>query len=377
VTLTKIPPGQPLTPTQINGLRLVSLLGGSNRDVVLAIDVTESVGLNDQGRVSLRQIVEDSLKAGDSVYIVPFAEDAGSLSVENPLGTPIHFSNKNSENIDRVLAKIPSNDPKRHGTDIQRAELTIYQGIAQINQNRLWENQPIKSQSVVWVTDAPLLTQPGITSQIWLETPANSPFRIAQSAESQERQKWIKILPLKERSLTIKNRNNKDYQIAIVDINPRVQEICTPVPGGQETCLVNPYLLKQLWLPSLVILLIVLAGIWSLVKFIRLQKKWEITFKIVANGEDEEKIYIPNNRKIAVGQNDHSCKYYIDCPGGELQAYLERRGESLYLIPNKDAKIEVNGKLIRSRILISNLKFTLSFPDKYQREQEIFIKIKK
>ncbi|MDP5016516.1 MAG: VWA domain-containing protein, partial [Dolichospermum sp.] len=67
MTLTKITPGQPLTDTQRNGLQLVSLWGGSKRDVVLAIDVTESVGLNDQGRIRLRQIVADSLKPGDSV----------------------------------------------------------------------------------------------------------------------------------------------------------------------------------------------------------------------------------------------------------------------------------------------------------------------
>jgi hypothetical protein len=69
VTLTKITPGQPLTDTQRNGLQLVSLWGGGKRDVVLAIDITESVGLNDQGRIHLRQIVEDSLKPGDSVFV--------------------------------------------------------------------------------------------------------------------------------------------------------------------------------------------------------------------------------------------------------------------------------------------------------------------
>jgi hypothetical protein len=36
-------------------------------DVVLAIDLTESVGLNDEGRIRLRQIVEDSLRPGDPV----------------------------------------------------------------------------------------------------------------------------------------------------------------------------------------------------------------------------------------------------------------------------------------------------------------------
>ena len=271
MTLTKITPGQPLTDTQRNGLQLVSLWGGGKRDVVLAIDVTESVGFNDQGRIRLRQIVADSLKSGDSVYVVPFAQDLvfdDIISVENPLGNPIYFRDKNSENINKVLAKIPFNsDPNRYGTDIQRAELTVYQGIAQINQNRVSKNQLIKPQSVVWITDAPLFTQPGITSQVWIETPANSPFRIATSPESQERQGWIKALSFKERSLIIKNQDNKDYTLSVVDINPTVQEVCTPAPGGQETCLVNPYLFKQLWLPSLILLLILglmVGGIFCL-----------------------------------------------------------------------------------------------------------------
>ncbi|MDB9521724.1 hypothetical protein PN480_07125 [Dolichospermum circinale CS-1225] len=110
MTLTKISPGQPLTDIQKNGLQLVSLLTGGKRDVVLAIDVTESVGFNDQGRIRLRQIVTDSLKIGDSVYVVPFAQNLvfdDVISVENPLGTPIYFGQKNAENIDKVLAKIP------------------------------------------------------------------------------------------------------------------------------------------------------------------------------------------------------------------------------------------------------------------------------
>ena len=94
MTLTKISPGQPLTDIQKNGLQLVSLLTGGKRDVILAIDVTESVGFNDQGRIRLRQIVTDSLKIGDSVYVVPFAQNLvfdDVISVENPLGTPIYF----------------------------------------------------------------------------------------------------------------------------------------------------------------------------------------------------------------------------------------------------------------------------------------------
>jgi hypothetical protein len=379
VTLTKITPGQPLTDTQKNGLQLVSLLGGGKRDVVLAIDVTESVGLNDQGRIRLRQIVEDSLKPGDSVYVVPFAQNVvfdEVISVENPLGKPIYFSKKNSENINKVLAKIPFNyDPNRYGTDIQRAELTVYQGIAQINQNRLVKNQSIKPQSVIWITDATLGTKPGITSEIWIETPADSPFRIATSPESQERQNWIKSLPLQERSLIIKNQDNKDYKLSVIDLNPTIQEFCTPAPGGQETCLVNPYLLKQLLFPGLILLLLIAAAVWSLCKFARLQKKWKLQIRCEDNAEDEEKLCIlPNNKKIAIGEDSPNS---VDCPGGDIRGYLQRQGEKLYLVPTPEANIQLNNKKVTSKTLITNSRFTLNCPDPRQRDYQINVKVEK
>ena len=382
MTLTKITPGQPLTDTQKKGLQLVSLLGRGKRDVVLAIDVTESVGLNDQGRIRLRQIVEDSLKPGDSVYVVPFAQNVvfdEVISVENPLGKPIYFSKKNSENINKVLAKIPFNyDPNRYGTDIQRAELTVYQGVAQINQNRLAKNQSIKPQSVVWITDATLGTKPGITSEIWIETPANSPFRIATSPESEERQNWIKSLPLHERSLIIKNQDSKDYKLSVIDLNPTVQEICTPAPGGQETCLVNPYLLKQLWFPSLILLLLIAAGVWSLCKFTRLQKKWKLRIRFEDDAEDEEKLcMLPNTKKIAIGEDDPSYGDSIDSPGGEIRGYLQRQGEKLYLVPTPEGNIQLNNKKITSKTLITNSRFTLNCPDSRQRDYQINVKVEK
>lgn len=382
MTLTKISPGQPLTDIQKNGLQLVSLLTGGKRDVVLAIDVTESVGFNDQGRIRLRQIVTDSLKTGDYVYVVPFAQNLvfdDVISVENPLGTPIYFGQKNTENIDKVLAKIPfSSDPNRYGTDIQKAELTIYQGIAQINQNRVSKNQLIKPQSVVWITDAPLFTQPGINSQIWTETPADSPLRIATSPASQERQKWIETLPLKQRSLTIITQSNKDYQLSVVDINPTIQEFCTPAPGGQETCLVNSYLLKQLWVPGLILLLLIAAGVWSLCKFARLQKKWKLRITFEDNTEDEEKLCIlPNKKKIAIGEDDPSCDDSIDCPGGEIRGHLQRQGEKLYLVPTPEGNIQLNNKKVTSKTLITNSRFTLNCPDSRQRDYQINVKIEK
>jgi hypothetical protein len=381
VNISKITPGQTLTSSQKFGLDLVAILGGG-RDVVLAIDMTESVGLNDEGRNRLRQIVEDSLKPGDSVYIVPFAKDVNlseATSNINQLGTPIYFGSKSKENIDKVLAKIPfTSDPSRYGTDIQRAELTIYQGIAQINQNRLQANQLIKPQSVVWLTDAPLLTQSGITSQVWIETPAESPFRNGSSPESQQRQAWMKALPLRERSRSIITKDNKAYKLTVVDIAPTVQEFCTPAPGGQETCLVNPYLIKKLWLPSLILLLILAVLSWTAFKYYRLQKRWEliVDFEATANPEDQ-KCRLPNNKRIAIGEYDATCVDSIDCPGVEVRAYLERKGEKLYLVPTDLASISYQGKEITSRTLISRSSFRINCPDKRQGDYEIIIKVKK
>lgn len=382
MTLTRITPGQPITSVQKIELDIVSVLGGG-RDIVLAIDITESVGLNDEGHIRLRQIIEDSLKPGDSVYIVPFAQHATLdqvLSEAYPLGKPLYLSSKSKENIDKILEKIPSKpDTHLYGTDIQRAELTIYQGIAQINQNRLQKNQPIKRQSVVWITDAPLFTQPGITSQVWVETSADSPFRNAESPESKQREVWIKALPLKKRSLSIVTKDNKEYKLTVVDIAPTAQEFCTPVPGGQDTCLINPYLVRQLWLTGLISLLVLLAIIWLAIKFHRLQKKWYliVSFEAKTNPEDQ-KCSLPNNKRIAIGEYDSTYHDSIDCPGVEVKAYLERTGEKLYLVPNNNlVPIYYNGKEITSRTLINKSSFRLNVPEGDKRDYEIIIKVNK
>lgn len=375
-----VPSPQSLSPRQQIGLNLVSYLRG--RDVVLAIDLTESVGLNDEGRIRLRQIVEDSLKPGDSVYIVTFARDVSLAEVTasiNPLGVPIEFKSQNKDNVDKVLAKIPlTSDINRYNTDIQRAEFIVYQGLAQLNQNRLGQNKPIKSQSVVWVTDAPLLTQPGITSDVWVETPANSPFRIGNSPESKQRQAWIKALPIQKRSRSIITKDNREYKLTVVDIAPTIQEFCTPAPGGEETCLVNSYLIKQLWLPGLILFLILVSTIFGVIKFWRLQKKWEliVDFEVTANPEDQ-KCRLPHNKKIAIGEYDPSCVDSIDSPGEEVRAYLVRKGEKLYLEPTNLAPIYYQGREVNSRIFISRSQFRLNCPDAYNREYEIVIKIKK
>lgn len=378
MTVTKIPPGQQISPTQQVGLNLVSLLS-RGRDVILAIDLTESVGLNNEARIRLRQIVEDSIQPGDYIYIVPFAQDVilGELaSGVDILGKPIKYTRKNPETIEELLAKIPlTYDSSYYGTDIQRAELTIYQGIAQINHHRLQNRQAIKPQSIVWLTDAPLFTEPGITSEVWIETPASSPFRNADSPESQQRQAWINILPLHKRSLTITTPENRPHTLTIVDIAPTVQEFCTPAPGNKETCLVNPYLKQQLGFPSLILLFIFISLFSAAWKLHRLRHKWELDIYI--EDQEEQICTLKNKQRIAVGTDEQNCTDFIECPTSEVRAYLERQGEKLYLIPTKEAPIHYNGRDIISRTLITHSQIRLNFPDIKQGKYEINIQIKK
>lgn len=385
MTNTKVTPGTtPLTSTQKVGLELVSRLSGG-RDVVLAIDLTSSVGLNDEGRTRLRQIVEDSIKPGDFVYVIPFGSDVvlkPENSSQNPLVEPVKFTNNLPESTQQVLAKIALvSDPNLANTDIQKAELIIYQGLAQLNQNRLQQNQGVKPQSVVWITDAPILTSPGINSSTWIETPAQSPFRIISSSESQERQSWIQALPIQKRSLVIQTKNqnlNGKYNLSVVDITATVQEFCTPAPGGAETCLVNPYLLKQLWLPGLISGIFLVLIILGIFKALRLQKKWEliVDFEVTAKPEDQ-KCRLPHNKKIAIGtaEHDSKCIDSINCPGSEVRGYLERQGEKLYLVPTGNAPVYYHGKEVLSRILICNWQFRINCPDVKKRDYEIVFKV--
>ncbi len=138
-----------------------------------------------KGAFRLRQLIEDSLQKGDSVYVVPFASTVNPLaSTVNPISleTAISFQGK-PEEIDRILKTVPfQSNATQQRTDIQLAESFIYRELARVNQCRLVQNKSIKPQSVVWLTDAPLFTEPGITSDIWIETPADSPFRVPKLA---------------------------------------------------------------------------------------------------------------------------------------------------------------------------------------------------
>ena len=371
--------GQNLQSWQKTGLELVANIYGG-RDVVLAIDLTESVGLNDEGRIRLRQIVEDSLRPGDKVYVVPFATIVNPLTPQiNPLTVEGAVKFNGKQDISKILELIPFKpNLTLQNTDVQRAELFIYQNLAQINQCRLGKNQPIKPQSVIWITDAPLLTAAGIDSKIWIETPRDSPFRVENSEESQQRISWINALPLNNRKLLIRTENGEEYQLAVVDIAPTVQEFCTPAPGGRETCLVNSYLGKLLWLPGLIFLLVFIGFIVGVKRWMSLQKKWELVVDFIATQIEEDQICrLPNNKRIAIGEYDDFCVDSIDTPGPEIRAFLIRKGNRLYLEPTGDADISLNGKKISSRTLISSSQVRLNCPHGRNRDYEIIIKIKK
>lgn len=259
-------------------------------------------------------------------------------------------------------------------TDIQKAEGYIYQGLAGLNQCRLADSQAIKPQSVVWLTDAPLSTAAGITSDVWVETPGGSPFRNADSTESQNRQTWLNTLPLKERSRQIEGNNNTSYQITVVDIAPTVQEFCTPAPGGKETCLVTPYLLKMLWLPtSILVALLIAAGIGT--KYlIALNKKWKLKISFTTDDSREEQTcYLKNKQKIAIGDDSLNS---IACPGEEIRGYLQRKGDRLYLIPTKTEPIFYREQEVLKTIEIERNSFRFNCPSLANNQQDFDINIR-
>lgn len=361
----QITTGETLSSNQKLGLELVSKLGGG-RDVVFAVDLTESVSLDDAGRVRLKQIIQDSLNKGDRVYIVPFSS---RVNPTNPQINPINLSNSivfnnPKEDIERIIEQIPLQaNINEKNTDIQQAEHFIYRNLAHINQKRLCENQPIKPQSVVWLTDAPLNTESGITSDVWVETPYNSPYRNSTSTESIDRAKWLNNLPINLRSLNIGN-----YQLTVADIKPTVQEFCTPAPGGKETCLVNSYIASQLWLPTTILSLIIISllggGIlgWRYINSIN--KPLKLSIEI--NGNDGQEIkYLYNQKSISIGED-------IECLGGEIRGYLKREKNKIFLEPTKLLPIIYRGKELKQRQLIEGNIIRLNCP---YNDQDFEIKI--
>jgi hypothetical protein len=329
----------------------------------MAIDLTESVGLNAEGRLRLTQIIQDSLQAGDTVYILPFASEINPLQPKtNPIVVQngIEFRGK-PEDIEAILNTLPfESEVNLNNTDIQNAELFVYRELARLNQCRLSDSQAVKPQSVVWLTDAPLLTPAGITSDTWIETPANSQFRLEDSQGSQDRQSWLRALPLKERSQTITTNDNRSYQLSVVDIPPTVQEFCTPVPGGKETCLVTPYLAKLLWLPTLIGIILLGIGALGTGYLITLNKKWKL--KITFESDDSKEpqtCYLKHQQKIAIGGNSLTA---IPCPGEDIIAYLIRKGNKLYLKPTKTAPILYRDRELNKEELITRDRFTINCP---------------
>lgn len=361
--------GEILSDNQQLGLELVSKFSGG-RDVVFAVDLTQSVSLDEEGRVRLTQIVQDSLNKGDRVYIVPFSSqvnptnpDINPISIENA----IIFTNP-KEDISRIIEQIPLNaNLKEKNTDIHQAEHFIYRNLAHINQKRLCDNQPIKPQPVVWLTDAPLKTEAGITSDVCIETPYNSPYRNSNSSESVDRANWLKHLPI-----TSNSRNFDNYQLTVVDIKPTVQEFCTPAPGGKETCLVNSYIASQLWLPTTILFLIIAmilgGGIFAIRYYLSLQETWKIEIEL-PNDEDKLNASLKNKSSLSIGED-------IECLGGEIRGYLKREGNKLFIEPTNTLPIIYRGKEIRKKQLIEGNIIRLNYPYN-DREFEIKITVSK
>lgn len=343
---------------QSEKLKWVSWLD-PGRDVVLAIDLTESVGLNDSGRRTLRQIVEDSLKPGDITHIITFSDKI--LSRDSLKEFEI-------SQIEEVLAKIPLKvDKDQKNTDIQEAELYIYKYLAQLNYDRLTNQRPVKSQSVIWITDAPLFTESGITSDIWIETPTSSPFRDKNSPKSVEREKWLEVLPYTEQSKQIQKTvgssdySNSSFTITIVDIPPFIQESCAPLTGGRMGCLVDPYINQQLFWPSIFATIGLAFFLVLLVPLIRYcvayNKTWVLEVGFESDHKrDDKTLYLKLGEKISIGEED------LDGLPGITQtvAYLERRKNSLYIVSLGDennAVLELDGIPVKSEQDITRKNF--------------------
>lgn len=358
---SRVTPGTPLNPWQRKGIETISYFEG--RDIILAIDTTQSVQLNDEGILRLKQIVRDQLKNGDSIYIAPFASDIDLSKL------PIEVKDQNE--INQVISSLPlQSDPNAANTDIQNAELKIYKHLAQLNQDRLQEKQPVKFQAVVWITDAPLRTE---TGDEWIETPATSPFRDPNSTESLERAKWLQALPLNPRSISI----NDSYKLTVVDIPATVQEFCTPAPSGQETCSVNPYLVSQLWLPvlgsgiaSLAIVFFISWMIW--------QRGGKLKLNVEIDGEQLQEFKLKNKEKIAIGEWSSGYKHSIEFQGSETRGYLQRDGRDIYLIPlpiesDHSTGIYINERQITKKKKLESHRLELNCPNR--QGQDLLIKI--
>lgn len=321
------PSKEKLSPEQKQGLEIVSrFTPNQGREIVLAIDRTQSVRIEEEGRTRITQLIRDALQVGDRIYIVDFATDIDDTKLaKEPI---IIRSNEDKTKLSSNLSF--EAEPNLRNTDIQNAEWKIYRRLAELNQERLIAKQPIYRQSVIWMTDAPLFTKSPVTEQDWIETPTNSPFRDANSQQSKDRNDWLQSLNLlnkPERSHQIKD----NYKLTVVDIAPTVQEVCTYAPSGQSNCLVTPYLVSQLWLPALIVgvssIALLIGLILSGLHIYASRKEWKISI------DDGDLQKMKNRYNLG--------EYPFDCGDSEIKGCLVRRGKELWLELSKNDTLQI------------------------------------
>jgi hypothetical protein len=361
---TVYPSKEKLSSEQKQFLEIVSkFTPNQGREIFIAIDRTQSVRIEEEGRTRITQLIRDALQVGDRIYIVDFATDIDEAEL---FKQPIVI--RSNEDKTKLLSGLKFEaDPNLRNTDIQNAEGKIYRRLAELNQERLIAKQPIYRQSVIWMTDAPLFSKSPATEQDWIETPPSSPFRDANSEQSKDRSDWLQGLDLlnkPERSHQIKD----NYKLTVVDIAPTVQEVCTYAPSGQSNCLVTPYLVDQLWLPALI------CGVSGIAIFIGLvlsglhiyasRKDWKISI----NDGDIQKM----KNRYNLGE------YPFDCDDGELRGYLERKGKELWIKPTTDIlQIFLDGQEITKREKVLKDYFTLTLNCENAVQKEFIVKITK
>ena len=356
---TVYPSKEKLTLEQKQGLEIVSrFTPNQGREIVLAIDRTQSVKIEEEGRTRITQLIRDALQVGDRIYIVDFATDVNDNDLSKE---PVIIRSK--EDKTKLLSNLNFDaDLTRKNTDIQNAELKIYRRLAELNQERLIVKHPIYRQSVIWMTDAPLFTKAPATEKEWIETPSNSPFRNVNSEQSQDRNAWLQSLYLlnkPERSHQIKD----NYKLTVVDIAPTVQEVCTYAPSGQSNCLVTPYLVNQLWLPALIFgvgsLAVLIGLILSGLHIYASRKEWKISIN-----DDHQNVRMKNRYNLG--------EYPFDCGDAEIRGCLARRGKELWIEPNKGNSLQIfldqQEITIKEKILKDYFTLTLNGENAVQKE---------
>ena len=361
------PSKEKLSPEQKFGLEILSkFVPNQGREIFIAIDRTQSVRIEDEGRTRITQLIRDALQVGDLVYIVDFATDINDAELAKE---PIVI--RSNDDKTKLLSNLNFEaDPNLRNTDIQNAEGKVYRRLAELNQERLIAKQPIYRQSVIWMTDAPLFTKSPATEQDWIETPTNSPFRDTNSEQSKDRSDWLQSLDLlnkPERSHQIID----NYKLTVVDIAPTVQEVCTYAPNGQSNCLVTPYLVNQLWLPALIFgvgsLAVLIGLILSGLHIYASRKDW----KIKVNENEITKM----KPSYKLGEEDP-----FDCSCGQTNiGCLVRRGKDLWLEPiaNDSFQIFLDAeKIIKKKKILTNY-FTLKLNRQNVTLKEFIVNITK